>query len=225
MSKRILMVVTSHDHITDDKPTGLWFEEFATPYQTFNIQGYTVTVASPQGGRTPIDPSSKPTDVEREKYQGALDILENTTALSSIDPDAFDAVFLPGGHGTMYDLPTAEVGRIIGRFADADKVIASVCHGPAGLIAAKRADGTPIVRGYQLTAFTNEEEVAANLADVMPFLLQDELTALGAEFIVSPMWNNHVVIDRNLITGQNPQSAASTAQAMIDVLEKRSEPT
>ena len=220
MTNRILIIVTSHDRINAERATGLWFEEFAEPYAIFREQDYQITVASPRGGKTPIDPNSLAKDADPAEHQGALDALANTLSLSAVNADDFDAVFLPGGHGTMFDMPSAGVGSIVGQFADAHKIIAAVCHGPAGLVEAQRADGNPIVQGYRLTSFTNEEEAAAHLVDAMPFLLQDKLTALGGEFVASPMWNDHVVTDRNLITGQNPQSSSSTARAVVEMLEK-----
>lgn len=219
MSKHILMIVTSHDQINATRKTGLWFEEFAEPYRAFRQKGYDVTVASPKGGAAPIDPNSLP-----ETPDAALmAVIADTVGLQNIDLAAYDAVFLPGGHGTMFDLPDAQVGRAVGAFADAGKIIGAVCHGPAGLVGARRADGTPVVQGYRLTSFTNEEEAAAHLVEEMPFLLQTRLTELGAEFIPAPIWNDHVVVDRKLVTGQNPQSSQSTAEAVIQLLEQVAE--
>lgn len=219
MSKHILMIVTSHDQINATRKTGLWFEEFAEPYRAFRQKGYQVTVASPKGGTAPIDPNSLPENPDPT----LMAVIADTVRLENVTLTDCDAVFLPGGHGAMFDLPDAQVGRVIGAFADAGKVIGAVCHGPAGLVGAQRADGTPVVQGYRLTSFTNEEEAAAHLVDEMPFLLQTRLTELGAEFVASPMWNDHVVVDRNLVTGQNPQSSLSTAQAIIQLMEQVSE--
>jgi putative intracellular protease/amidase len=213
------MIVTSHDRISEDHPTGLWFEEFAIPYQVFQERGYDITVASPKGGQAPIDPRSAPTADDRARYADALQALADTVATATLTVESFDAVFMPGGHGTMFDLPAAEVGRIVGQFADQGKVIGAVCHGPAGLVNARRADGTSVMNGYQVTGFTNAEEDAAQLTSAMPFLLQTRLAELGAEFIPSPLWNDHVVVDRLLVTGQNPQSSRSTALAFLEVLE------
>ncbi|MEP7285256.1 MAG: type 1 glutamine amidotransferase domain-containing protein [Chloroflexota bacterium] len=224
MSKKILMIVTSHNHINAERLTGIWFEEFAIPYAVFREHGYAITVASPKGGQAPIDPNSYPPENEREAFSEVLNRLATTEPITAITSSKYDAVFLPGGHGTMFDLPMPEIGQIVGQFANADKVIAAVCHGPAGLITARRADGNAIVKGYQVTGFTNAEEDAANLTTEMPFLLQDKLTELGAEFIATPLWNDHVVVDRKLITGQNPQSSKSTAQAVIDLLERVATP-
>lgn len=218
MSKQILMIVTGHDHIQAGHPTGLWFEEFAAPYALFREHGYSVVAVTPNGGAAPIDPNSLPADTTDAAE--ALDVLKQTAALNSVTPSDFDAVFLPGGHGTMFDLPAESVGRVVGAFADAGKVVAAVCHGPAGLVGARRADSSPVVAGHQVTGFTNAEEDAAQLSALMPFLLQDKLTELGANFEAAPMWSDHVVVDRLLVTGQNPQSSRSTAEAVVRLLER-----
>ncbi len=216
--KTILIIVTSHDQIDAEHPTGLWFEEFAVPYQLFRETGYVVTVASLKGGQTPIDPRSVPNAEQAEAQAEALQALKETQPLSSVNSEDYDAVFFPGGHGTMYDLPSPEVGRIVSQFAEAQKVVAAVCHGPAALVEAKRSDGMPLVQGHKVTGFTNAEEEAVELDKLMPFLLESRLRELGAEFVAASNWSDHVVVDGNLITGQNPQSSGSTAQAVIEVL-------
>lgn len=217
MSKQILMVVTSHDRIDADHPTGLWFEEFAVPYQVFRQQGYAVTVASPQGGATPIDPRSQPQPEEAEAQSEAIAALQHTKPLSSIQAADYDAVFFPGGHGTMYDLPTAAVGAIVAEFVEADKVVAAVCHGPAALVAAQ-SNGVPVVQGRRVAAFTNAEEQEVQLDKLMPFLLESRLQSLGAEVVTAPNWSDHTIVDGKLITGQNPQSSGSAAKAVIQAL-------
>jgi len=216
--KNILMVVTNHDRIDSNHPTGLWFEEFAVPYQSFRKAGYAVTVASPKGGRAPIDPRSTPDPNQTEMYAEPLQALQNTRPLNNVKVEDYDAIFFPGGHGTMFDMPAEAVGRVVGQFADAGKVVGAVCHGPAALVTATRSDGTPVVKGHKVTGFTNEEERAVQLDQLVPFLLESRLRELGAEYVPSPLWNSHVVVDGKLITGQNPQSSASTAQAVIDAL-------
>jgi putative intracellular protease/amidase len=216
--KQILMVVTNHDQIDADHQTGLWFEEFAIPYHLFQQHGYQVTVASPKGGRSPLDPRSVP-DADQAKDQAdALQALMVTEPLDSVNLDSYDAVFFPGGHGTMYDLPTPSVGRVVSQFAEAQKLVAAVCHGPAALVSAIGANGKPLVQGRKLTGFTNEEEQEVQLDQLMPFLLESQLSELGAQFVPAAKWSDHVVVDGNLITGQNPQSSASTAQAVINAL-------
>ena len=217
-NKNILMVVTNHDKIDSNHPTGLWFEEFAVPYQLFREAGCAVTVASPKGGRAPIDPRSTPGANQAEVYAKPLQALQSTQPLNNMKVEDYDAIFFPGGHGTMFDMPVAAVGRIVGKFADAGKIVAAVCHGPAALVTATRSDGTPVVKGHKVTGFTNEEERGAQLDQLMPFLLESRLRELGAEYMSSSMWSNHVIVDGKLITGQNPQSSASAAEAVIDAL-------
>jgi putative intracellular protease/amidase len=215
------MVVTSHHHIDDSHPTGLWLEEVAAPYLAFKAHGLEVVLASLQGGRAPIDPRSEPTKEQAEHWAEVIAALQNTSAIASLSPEGFDAIFLPGGHGTMFDMPENQsLQRLIRDFAEAGKVVAAVCHGPAGLVGVTKSDGKPLVAGKRLTAFTNEEERAAELDQLMPFLLETKLRELGADFIASPMWSDHVEQDGNLITGQNPQSSVSIALTVIKGIEK-----
>ncbi|HKJ09257.1 MAG TPA: type 1 glutamine amidotransferase domain-containing protein [Gammaproteobacteria bacterium] len=217
--KQVLMVLTSHDRIDDEHPTGLWFEEFAVPYQRFRGHGYGVAVASIRGGAVPIDPRSMPEDPDAPGTRLSLDALDKTLALPGVELDAFDAVFFPGGHGTMYDLPgDPAVARLISTFAEQDKVVAAVCHGPAAFVAATRSDGAPFLTGRRVAAFTNAEERAVELDALMPFLLESRLRELGAEVETGPDWSDHVVVDGRLVTGQNPQSSASAAEAVIELL-------
>jgi putative intracellular protease/amidase len=216
----ILVVVTGHAHLPNQHQTGLWFEEYALPTALFKRSGKTITVASLQGGAAPIDPRSLPEKIDEAATQQALDELKHTTALHEVNLANYDAVFFPGGHGTMFDLPdSAQVSQTIVNFLETGRVVAAVCHGPAALVGAQFSDGTPVVKGRKLTSFTNEEESAAQLDTVMPFLLQSRLHELGAEFVTSPNWHDHVIVDGKLITGQNPQSSASTAKAVLQVME------
>ncbi|MGB5607106.1 MAG: type 1 glutamine amidotransferase domain-containing protein [Gammaproteobacteria bacterium] len=217
----ILMVVTSHNRIDDEhESTGLWFEEFAVPYRMFTGKGYAIIVASPLGGEAPIDFRSLEGYNPCPENERARAMLRNTRALdASFTAADYDAIFFPGGHGTMFDLPdNPEVQRLIGEFARQDKVIASVCHGPACLVGAMLADGTALVKGRKLTAFTNNEEKAVGLDTAMPFLLESRLRELGAEFVPAGDWSDNIVVDGKLVTGQNPQSSGSAAQAVIDLL-------
>lgn len=218
--KRVLIVVTSHDHIGADHPTGLWLEEFATPYQEFLAQGFEITVASPRGGAVPIDPRSEPKPEEEAQLSQARSALRQTHPLSEVGSTGFDAIFLPGGHGTMFDLPeSTTLQRLLGEFAAQDKVVAAVCHGPAGLVGARLADGTPLVAGKTITSFTDNEERATELDQAMPFLLETRLRELGGRFVALPDWSDHVERDGKLITGQNPQSSGSVAKAVIQALQ------
>ena len=151
--------------------------------------------------------------------KGPMAALQHTQRLLEVDVSEYDAVFFPGGHGTMFDFPHShEVAELVAHYLEQGKVVAAVCHGPAALTHAKYADGSAVVKGRKLTAFSNEEERAVQLDGLMPFLLEDQLRALGAEVQVKPNWQVHVVVDANLITGQNPQSSLKTAEALIQVL-------
>ncbi len=219
-AKRILLVVTGHDHVDATHRTGVWFEEFADPYRMFQAQGLDITIASPRGGSVPLDPRSEPKGKEIEKTAEARAALQQTIALSEISADQFDAVYIPGGHGAMFDLSEdGTLEHLLGDFARQDKVIASVCHGLAGLVKARRVDGAPLVAGKTITSFTNSEERLGGLDPLMPFLLESRLRELGANFVVQPNWSDHIERDGKLITGQNPQSSRSLAQAIIEALE------
>jgi len=214
----ILMVVTSHDQIEAGDPTGLWLEEFAIPYARFLAAGYAVTVASPKGGKAPIDPRSLGEDAKPDPE--ALAALAKTVPLDGLDLDGYVAVFFPGGHGTMFDLPTsAVVQAAVAHFVAEDQPAAFVCHGPAALVGATLPDGSSVVKGRKLTGFTDAEEHAVKLADKMPFMLEARLRELGAEFAGAENWQEHVVVDGNLITGQNPASSGKAAEALLARLQ------
>lgn len=218
-TKAILMIVTSVSEISPGERTGLWLEEFAVPYVEFSKHGFKMTVASIKGGSTPVDPRSKPDPEQSRVWHDAIAALEHTVPVASVDPSAFDAVFVPGGHGTMYDLPHhPDTGSLLARFAADGKVIAAMCHGPAIFVGVTLGNGSPLVAGKTLTSFTDQEEAAAGFADKMPFLLETRLRKLGASFVVQPNWSDHVEVDGFLITGQNPQSSRSTALAVMHAL-------
>lgn len=222
--KHILMVVTSHDRIDEAHPTGLWLEEFAIPYEMFIEAGYDVAVASTRGGAAPIDPRSLS---DREKFKPeTLAALEKTSPLGDVKLAGFDAVFFPGGHGTMYDLPSdAKVAETVAHFLTGDQPIALVCHGPAALAGTILPDGSPAAAGRKVTGFTNDEERAVELDDDMPFLLETRLREQGATFVGASNFVEHVVVDGNLITGQNPASSAAAARALLEQLTPAGEPT
>lgn len=219
---KILMVVTSHDKIDEQHRTGLWLEEFAVPYLEFRKAGYEVTVASTKGGATPIDPNSKPSPEQEQAWVEARQVLQNTLPLAQVDAAPYDAIFLPGGHGTMFDLPdNATLQQILSSYQQEGKIIAAVCHGPAGFVNVRRRDGQPLVAGRRITAFTDAEEREVKLDRAVPFLLESKLREEGAEMIVAPNWADHTEEDGNLITGQNPQSSGSAARAVIRALGRR----
>jgi len=223
----ILMVLTSNSLMGETgEATGLWFEELATPYFAFVDAGAEVTLASIKGGAAPVDPRSlKPrgeNDASVERFladEAASAQLMNTATIEAIDVAGYDAVFLPGGHGTMWDLPTSEsLGELLKLAWSQDKAIAAVCHGPAGLVGAKDQIGEPIVKGRRVTGFSDSEEDAIGLTDKVPFLLERRLRDLGGHYECAANFQPFAVRDGNLVTGQNPASSALTARFTLDVL-------
>jgi len=225
---KILMVLTSHDKLGDTgRKTGFWLEEFAAPYYAFKEAGAKIVVASPKGGQPPLDPKSNEpnfqTDLTRrfEADAAANEQLASTVRLDSVKQDDFDTVFYPGGHGPMWDLAEDPNSiKLIGSFVAANKPIALVCHAPGALRHVKTSDGKPLVRGKNVTGFTNTEEEAVGLTNVVPFLVEDELKAKGGIFSKTEDWGVHVVTDGRLITGQNPASSGPGAQTLIKLLRE-----
>ncbi|RNB57362.1 MULTISPECIES: type 1 glutamine amidotransferase domain-containing protein [Brevibacillus] len=218
MAKQILMVVTNHTDMHEGKQTGIWLSEFAEAYLAFERHGYDVTVASPLGGAGPIDPGSVDENTPQE-FLDAAKLLANTKKLEDVTADSFAAIFLPGGHGTMFDLPeNTRLQQLLRDFYEAGKIVAAVCHGPAGLVGATLSDGQPLVAGKRVNAFTDSEEAATGLGAYLPFLLESKLRELGAVFVAAPDWSAHVEVDGNLITGQNPQSTLAVTEAVLNKL-------
>lgn len=218
---KVLIVTTSHDHFegANPHPTGVWMEEFALPYMELLQNDIEMTIASPKGGRMPIDPRSLPTPDQEKAWQSAIAASKQTVKLSEVTSKEFDAIFLPGGHGPMFDLPDdPDLQRLLREFHDAGKIVAAVCHGPAGLVGTTLTDGTPLVKGKVLTSYTNSEEIAAKLDREVPFILEQRLRELGAIFIAHENKADHIERDGKLITGQNPNSSASIARALIGAL-------
>jgi putative intracellular protease/amidase len=227
MISRVLMIVTSNSRLGETgKPTGLWAEELAVPYYRLVDAGVAVDIASPTGGKTPIDPgsikapgSNGPT-LERFLADTALQRqLAATPRVRTLDTVRYDGIFFPGGHGTMWDLPLDQgvTHAVEAAFANG-KIIASVCHGAAGLVAAHRPDGLPVVYGRRITAFTDAEEAAVGLDDVVPFRLESRLRALGARFEAAANWQPFVLRDGMFISGQNPQSSELVADGVLAAL-------
>lgn len=215
--KQILIVTTSHSDLPGEGSTGLWLEEFTVPYKAFRAEGHQATVASPGGGEVPLDPRSlEETDLPEDDE--ARQVLEDTTPLADVDPSGFDAVFFPGGHGTMWDLATDAIGDLVEAFAITGRPVAAVCHGPAALVEANAAGGQALVTDRRLTCFTDEEEREVGLDDEVPFLLESRLRELGAEVQTKANWAEHVVEDGWLITGQNPQSSQAVAKTLLSQL-------
>jgi putative intracellular protease/amidase len=220
MSKQILMVVTTADKMKNGNETGLWLSEFGEAYVEFKKAGYEITVASPKGGKAPVDARSLEGGEIPQEILDTAQYLEDTIKLDEvIDSSKFDAIFLPGGHGTMFDFPdNIYLQDLIRDMYEEDKIVAAVCHGPAGLVGVKLSDDTPLVAGKTLTAFTDEEERETTLDKDVPFLLETRLRELGAEFIGKDNWADHLKADGKLITGQNPQSTISVAKEVVERL-------
>ncbi len=223
----VLMVLTSHDKLGDTgRPTGFWLEEMAAPYYEFKDAGAHITLASPKGGRPPLDPKSQDpnfqTDITRrfEKDAEAEGRLDNTVRLDSVKQDDFDTVFYPGGHGPMWDLAEDPHSvKLIESFVAAGKPVALVCHAPGALRHVKTPKGKPFVEGRTVTGFTDGEEADVELTKIVPFLVEDELLSLGATFSKVKNWGVHVVRDQMLITGQNPASSGPAAKALINLVQ------
>ncbi len=226
--KRVLMVLTSHAELgnTGEK-TGFWVEEFAAPYYTFIDAGIRVSLASPAGGQPPIDPKSELADFQTESTKRydedntAQALIANTAKLADVNAADFDAVFYPGGHGPLWDL-TDNVDSIslLENFLAANKPIAAVCHATAAFLNIKNAAGEYVVNGKAVTGFTNSEEEAVQLTDVVPFLLEDELIKRGGDYQKVADWNAFAVQDGLLISGQNPASSELAAEKLLAHLNK-----
>jgi putative intracellular protease/amidase len=223
---KILMVLTSHSKLGNTgKRTGFWLEEFAAPYYVFRDAGVKITLASPKGGQPPLDPTSDdPTaqtkDTERFKQDvAARHELADTLKLSDVDAKDFDAVFYPGGHGPLWDLEKDKDSiALIESIYAAGKPVALVCHAPGVLRNAKTRDGAPLVGGKHVTGFSDTEEAAVQLTNVVPFLVEDELKRLGGLYAKGADWGVFVQVDGNLITGQNPASSAPAAVEELKLL-------
>lgn len=225
---RILVVLTSHDRLGDTgDATGFWLEELAAPYYVFQDAGAEITLASPKGGQPPVDPKSDDPDAQTEATRrfkadrAANAALASTAELGSLSASDFDAVFYPGGHGPLWDLVDDEASiRLIESFWAAGKPVSAVCHAPIALVNAEDGQGEPIVKGRRVTGFTNSEEEAAGLTDVVPLLVEDTLVARGAEYSRVEDWQPHTCQDGHLITGQNPASSAAVAELVLAALAK-----
>lgn len=220
---KVLIILTSHAALgSSGKKTGFWFEELAAPYYELLAAGAEVDLASPLGGRPPADPGSEasPPPIVR-RFLGdaaAMHRLEHTRKLSEVR-EAYDAYFVAGGHGAMWDLATdGDVARLLGEAADARKIVAAVCHGPGALVSVKLKNGDSLVKGRKVTGFSHQEEEAVKLTEVVPFGLENRLRELGADYQRGPMWSAFAVRDGNLVTGQNPQSSVATAREVVAAL-------
>ncbi|MFO0620803.1 MAG: type 1 glutamine amidotransferase domain-containing protein [Polyangia bacterium] len=221
MSKRVLIATTSHTRQGNTgKPTGAYLSEVAHPYEVFRRAGYQIDFASVQGGQIPLDGVADADAVSRAFLTEHGADLAASQAAANVDPSRYDAIFFAGGHGTMWDLPDDRAfQRVTAAIYERGGVVAAVCHGPAALVNVKLTSGKYLVDGKQVSAFTNEEERAVKLDEVVPFLLADALTAHGAQHDPAPKWQKKVVISERLVTGQNPASAAGVADGVVDLLK------
>ena len=223
---KILMVLTSHDKLGDTgNKTGFWLEEFAAPYYVFKDAGAEITLASPKGGQPPLDPSRDADDTQTDATKrfksddGAQKELANTQTLSSVSADGFDAIFYPGGHGPLWDLAEDKASiNLIESFAASDRPVGAVCHAPAVFKHTKGTDDKPLVSGKTVTGFTNTEEEAVGLTDVVPFLVEDMLKTNGGTYKKGDDWASFVVTDGKLVTGQNPASSEEAAHKLLSLL-------
>lgn len=221
----VLMVLTNHGEM-DGKPTGIWLAEAAHPYAVFRDAGYSVALASPAGGVSPIDPRSlRSVDAQGQAFldrYASGEAIPGTLDLSNADLASYDAVFFVGGHGTMWDFPGSasvkRAGEVVYRNGG---VVAAVCHGPAALVGMTTAEGVALVGGRRIAAFTNDEEDAVGLTGAVPFLLETRLRELGAVVEAAPNFEVNVVVDGRLVTGQNPASATATAEAVVRIMGSR----
>jgi putative intracellular protease/amidase len=220
---KVLIVLTSHGELgnTGEK-TGFWIEEFASPYYVLADAGAELTLASPKGGQPPVDPKSESADAQSsytKRFYGDYDLIDkvaHTFKLSEVNEADYDAVFYPGGHGPLWDLATDATSiALIENFYKNNKPVAFVCHAPAALLKVKAPDGEPLVKGKEVTGFSDAEEDAVKLSKVVPFLLEDELKKLGALYSKGDNWNSYVKTDGLLITGQNPGSSEAVAKHLL----------
>lgn len=230
-SKPVLMIVTSQSEMgTSGKPTGIWAEELTTPYYALVDAGFEVVIASPKGGKPPFAAGSVKENRDENEASVAR-FLNDKSAMAkfnathktvSVKMEDYSALFLPGGHGTMWDTSTDEAtARLVGDSFNSGKPTAAVCHGPAGLVKALRTDGKSILRGLKVNGFTNAEETAAGLMGIVPFHLESVMRDLGGIFENGPLWGAYAVRDGHLITGQNPASSALVAQHIVAALQER----
>lgn len=222
----MLIVLTSHDQLGNTgKKTGFWLEEFAAPYYVLKDAGVSITLASPKGGQPPLDPKSDLPENQTELTKrfradtAAQADLAGTTKLADVSADDFDAVFYPGGHGPMWDMPDDATSiALIEAFVKADKPVGAVCHAPAAFVNVRGKDGDYLVKGKRVTGFTNTEEAVVGLDHVVPFLLEDRLKERGGRYSKAADWAPYVVVDGLLVTGQNPASSGLGANALLKLL-------
>jgi putative intracellular protease/amidase len=225
---KVLMVLTSHSELGNTgQKTGFWIEEFAAPYYVLADAGAEIIIASPKGGQPPVDPKSESPEAQTQATQRfdndkeLQNKLAHSVKLSTVRQIDFDAVFYPGGHGPLWDLANDETSiDLIEDFLKHSKPVAFVCHAPGALIKVKLQNGDPLVKGKKVTGFSDTEEAAVKLTDVVPFLLEDELKKLGGNYSKGPDWGSYVIKDGLLITGQNPASSEDAAKLLLKTINE-----
>ncbi|MBO9694344.1 type 1 glutamine amidotransferase domain-containing protein [Chryseobacterium sp.] len=225
MKKKILFVVTSHDKKgSTDEDTGYYLGEVSHPWEVLHKAGYEIDFVSPQGGIPPVDGFDLKDPVNKEFWENKeyKNKIDHSMTPSQVNPKEYSTIFYAGGHGAMWDFAdNTELADIASQIYENGGIVAGVCHGPAGLVNIKLNDGKYLVDGKKINAFTNEEESEVKLTNVVPFLLEDKLKERGAKFEKSGLWQNHVVTDQRVITGQNPQSAKSVGEAILKELNNK----
>lgn len=223
----VLIVVTSHDQMgKTDKPTGFWLSELTHPYFVIKDAGYDIVISSIKGGKAPIDPRSvDTTDQLNQRFLNdpkLMKLVSNSRKLSNVNPTGFSAVLFSGGHGAMWDFPgNTDVNEVAKTIYESGGVVGAVCHGPAALTDIKLSDGEYLINGKQFAAFTNEEEAMVELDNVVPFMLEDCLIKRGGKMISAKPWQSKAVIDKRVVTGQNPQSAHKVGELIVKALKAR----
>lgn len=225
MNKKILFVVTSHDKKGNTgQPTGYYLSEVSHPWDVLREAGYEIDFVSPRGGKAPVDDFNMKDPINKKFWDNVTyrTKIEHTLKPSDVKPEQYAAIFYAGGHGAMWDFADdATLAKIAATIYENNGIVSAVCHGPAGLVNIRLQDGTYLVSGKKVNAFTNEEEVAAGVAAIVPFMLENKLTERGARFEKSGLWQPHVTVDGRLITGQNPQSATGVGEAIAALLLKQ----
>lgn len=224
MKKKILFVVTSHDKKgATGEPTGYYLSEVSHPWEVLHNAGYEIDFVSPKGGKAPVDGFDLSDPVNKKFWEDEMyrNRIENTLKPSEVKTEEYVAIHYAGGHGAMWDFAGNEaLAAIATKIYENNGIVSAVCHGPAGLVNIRLSNGKYLVDGKKVNAFTNEEEAAVKLENVVPFLLEDKLIERGAKFEKSGLWQTHVTVDERLVTGQNPQSAKEVGEAVLTELKK-----
>ncbi|CAI8699230.1 type 1 glutamine amidotransferase domain-containing protein [Chryseobacterium sp. IT-36CA2] len=224
MKKKILFIVTSHDKKgSTGEDTGYYLGEVSHPWEVLHKAGYEIDFVSPKGGTPPVDGFDLKDPINKEFWENQeyKNKIDHSMTPSQVNAKEYSTIFYAGGHGAMWDFAdNKELAEIASKIYENGGIVAAVCHGPAGLVNIKLNNGKYLVDGKKINAFTNEEESEVKLTNVVPFLLEDKLKERGAKFEKSGLWQNHVVTDQRVITGQNPQSAKSVGEAIVKELNK-----